>query len=238
MVKILSSILVVFLISLMFVSATAVDTCTDNDSANDIYIKGTVILNGTPHVDQCDGSSDNLKQYNCKQLSDDHYQTDVSNTQCEYGCEDGVCLTENEDDGEDDNDDSWCKVEFSTDSPLTVCKGMCDSNFPDSPGSQGCSDEDESDCEDEDNGNDGREECYELCSELHKGQVNCLEMSQETCAMFNINDGQGSVLMTGTTCADENCQNPTPQVPEFSTTAAGISLAGAAAGFIFLRRKK
>ncbi len=28
------------------------------------------------------------------------------------------------------------------------------------------------------------------------------------------------------------------QVPEFSTVAAGISLAGAAAGFIFLRRRK
>ena len=92
--RMLSLVLIIFLIGVMFVSATPVpDTCTDNDSANNIYFKGTVILNDANYVDQCDGASANLKQYNCKELpSHGQYQAEVSNTQCAYGCQNGVCL--------------------------------------------------------------------------------------------------------------------------------------------------
>ena len=83
--KILSLILVVFLFSLMVVSATPAKTCTEyGDVGNDPFTPGYIVwTTGSSHTeyDECDGQSDNMKEFYCNGT-----EKAMDNVHCVNGC--------------------------------------------------------------------------------------------------------------------------------------------------------
>jgi hypothetical protein len=86
MKKVLGILVLVMLLAVNLVSAIAtVKFCIDSD-AKDYYNRGNATDEKGINVDQCDGNSDNLKEYFCEED-----KVKVENFKCEFGCSDGAC---------------------------------------------------------------------------------------------------------------------------------------------------
>lgn len=81
--KILISVFIVFLVSLMFVSAVAVAPCYDNDPSNNVTIGGTVTIDSEVTMDQCNGAN-NIQEYECKETGN-HWSAHPVESSCGQG---------------------------------------------------------------------------------------------------------------------------------------------------------
>ncbi|MEM4267878.1 MAG: hypothetical protein QXK37_03515 [Candidatus Woesearchaeota archaeon] len=69
-----------------------VDTCTDSDPEDDIYLRGELAGGTSTAKDYCEGK--NLHQYQCKENDGGKWLFSESVTKCEKECKQGVCVSD------------------------------------------------------------------------------------------------------------------------------------------------